>query len=599
MAMIIKNNMSALNTLNKLNENAKELADSLKKVSSGMKINSAGDDASGYAISERMRVQMRGLSQNIANTQNGVSMLKVAEGGVQSTVDILKTLKEKAINAANDTNTDIDRATIQKEVDQSIDQINDNANITFNGMRMLDGAAEVPAANVQEIIVDALASEWIENALEQIEYGFGLKFGQDGTTVNEMDVKFTNESSTTLAYVTNSATNGEAKELSLSINMDYYENMDWDNVNGSINGSRYNYLDRTIVHEMTHAVMAANIKNFNSLPSLIKEGAAELIHGIDDARYNTILRVTNSASNLNTYMNNLAPIDPNPGTETYAAGYVYLRYLTAQSAGRPVDVMKRFMTALDRTSASGQSALDEAIGFASKGHFSGHAALLASMTTDYNAAGSNTAFLEKYCDIRLENGSPDADTGSLAGWDASGTEVLNAEATVTEAGSTKYWKPPLNDQTHINGLTVRWPAGTTGQIGTQVLQVGTKANQVIKLNAFDMRAKAIGVQDEEGNAVSVRTRAAANRAISRFDKALQRALDAQTTIGALQSRLTYTALNLTTASENVQNSESVVRDADMAKEMTAYTKSNVLIQTAQSMLAQANQNSSAVLSLLQ
>ena len=73
----------------------------------------------------------------------------------------------------------------------------------------------------------------------------------------------------------------------------------------------------------------------------------------------------------------------------------------------------------------------------------------------------------------------------------------------------------------------------------------------------------------------------------------------QTTIGALQSRLEYTVRNLTTASENVQSSESVIRDADMAKEMTNYTKHNVLLQAAQSMLAQANQNSSAVLSLLQ
>ncbi|MBQ2008991.1 MAG: flagellin, partial [Selenomonadaceae bacterium] len=140
MAMVVKNNMTAVNTLNILNKNSSALSKSLQKVSSGMKINSAADDASGYAISERMRVQIRSLDQANQNTQNGSSMMKVAEGAVSSTVEILKTLKEKAINAANDSNTDSDRQTIQKELDQSIDQINDNANVTFNGKYLVDGS---------------------------------------------------------------------------------------------------------------------------------------------------------------------------------------------------------------------------------------------------------------------------------------------------------------------------------------------------------------------------------------------------------------------------------------------------------------------------
>ena len=140
MAMVVKNNMSALTTLNTLNKNTNALSKSLQKVSSGMKINSAADDASGYAISERMRVQIRALAPANSNAQNGGSMMKVAEGAVSSTVEILKTLKEKAVNAANDTNTDADRATIQKEMDQSIDQINDNANVTFNGQYLVDGS---------------------------------------------------------------------------------------------------------------------------------------------------------------------------------------------------------------------------------------------------------------------------------------------------------------------------------------------------------------------------------------------------------------------------------------------------------------------------
>ena len=131
------------------------------------------------------------------------------------------------------------------------------------------------------------------------------------------------------------------------------------------------------------------------------------------------------------------------------------------------------------------------------------------------------------------------------------------------------------------------------------MQIGVKANQTINVGMTDMRATALGLQGKDGNCLNVGTREKANAAITVLDNAIQKALDQQTSIGAAESRLEYTAANLTTASENVTNAESTIRDADMAKEMTEYTKNNVLMQAAQSMLAQANQNSSNVLSLLQ
>ena len=131
-----------------------------------------------------------------------------------------------------------------------------------------------------------------------------------------------------------------------------------------------------------------------------------------------------------------------------------------------------------------------------------------------------------------------------------------------------------------------------------VLQTGTRANQAIKVNMSDMRSLALGMKGRDGYVLSVQTQEKANAAINAIETALQKALDEQANLGAVQTRLSYTSSNLTTAAENVQNSESTIRDADMAKEMTEYTKNNVLLQAAQAMLAQANQNSSAVLSLL-
>jgi len=131
------------------------------------------------------------------------------------------------------------------------------------------------------------------------------------------------------------------------------------------------------------------------------------------------------------------------------------------------------------------------------------------------------------------------------------------------------------------------------------LQVGDKANVAIRVGLTDMRSEALGLKGSTGNTLSVGNQAAANAAVNVLDNALQKALNQQTDIGAVSSRMEQTSSNLHIARDNVQASESVIRDADMAREMTEYTKNNVLLQAAQFMLAQANQNSSAVLSLLQ
>ena len=114
-----------------------------------------------------------------------------------------------------------------------------------------------------------------------------------------------------------------------------------------------------------------------------------------------------------------------------------------------------------------------------------------------------------------------------------------------------------------------------------------------------MRASALGLKSKDGkDTISIKTRDDALAAIDAFDNAINSALDQLTSIGAIEARLDYTASNITTSTENVQNAESTIRDADMAKEMTNYTKDNILLQAAQAMLAQANQDASSVLQLL-
>ena len=455
MAMVVKNNMSALSTLNTLNKNTSALSKSLQKVSSGMKINSAADDASGYAISERMRVQIRSLDQANSNAQNGGSMMKVAEGAVSSTVEILKTLKEKAVNAANDTNTDADRATIQKELDQSVDQINDNANVTFNGQYLVDGS---------------------KNSRTD---------GETATTLTNTSLSAKTKTSSTFTSL--AARNGDGLNIHKGDTLTISFVMD----------------GKTYTDELT-------IEDDTTLADAISQKAVTKTGGTAVLSFTGKTKDAGGTETDTTGDSNVIGLDKF-GNEVKTSDGVSALTLTATTAGI-------------------------------KGQIAGFTMYITDNTGKVNKSAN--AVLDAFSEsIRAENSSKDD-----------------------------------------NSI---------------IMQVGTKAGQSIKVGLTDMKATALGLQGEDGSTLSVGNKKDANAAINVLDSAIQKALDQQTTIGAVESRLEYTQSNLTTASENVTAAESTIRDADMAKEMMNYTKNNVLMQAAQSMLAQANQSSSNVLSLLQ
>ena len=436
MAMVVKNNMSAVRTLNTLNSNSNALQTSLKRVASGMKINSAQDDASGYAISERMRVRIRSLDQANQNTQNDSSLMKTAEGAVGNTVEILRALKEKAINAANDSNTDEDRAIIQKEIDQFIDQVDDNALVQFNGKYLVDGSKNNVVSATKTILLN-----------------------QSLSTGTEED--------TALSELRNRA--GDLLEI---VETDKYQ------VSWVINGAT-----------TTTSGEGAGEVTLEDLVGLIGE-AATITKG-DSA----------TQLELNKFNDPVYTPDKTEGIALVAA----TGGVTYQIAGFTISIMD----------------------------------------SNGNVKKAANAALDQFKQYqRAEN--------------------------QTE-GSSK----ALN------------------------FHIGSEANVAIKVGLGDMRAEALGLKGSTGERIQVTTKDLANASINVIENALTKALDQQTTIGAIEARLEYTSTNLTTSSENVQAAESTIRDADMAKEMTEYTKNNVLLQAAQAMLAQANQNSSAVLSLLQ
>jgi flagellin len=139
--MRINHNIASLNTYRQLSTNAGATQKSLEKLSSGLRINRAGDDAAGLAISEKMRGQIRGLEMASKNSQDGISLIQTAEGALNETHDILQRMRELAVQSSNDTNTNSDRGEIQKEIDQLVTEIDRISNTTeFNTKKLLDGS---------------------------------------------------------------------------------------------------------------------------------------------------------------------------------------------------------------------------------------------------------------------------------------------------------------------------------------------------------------------------------------------------------------------------------------------------------------------------
>ena len=444
MGMVVKNNISALNTLNTMNRNNSALSKSLEKVSSGMKINSAADDASGYAISEKMRVQIRSLDQANQNAQNGNKLLKTAEGAVSSTLDILKTLKEKVVNAANDTNTTADRQIIQDELNQAIDQINDNANVTFNGKTLVDGSMNKAIATA--------------------------------TTA-----AFTNQSLSTATAVASTLTQLQDR-----------------------NGN-------TLDIKSTDKIKVSFVQNGRTFTTEYSAGTTAL-------------------------------------TDVFAN-------VTTQAGG--------------------------SYGFGALANAASAIGVDATGTSVYTADG----------------------TSAITAVGASGgTEQQISGFSISVSGVDGNVKKSINEK--LDDFTNTIKAQDKSNNNALTLQIGTSSNQSINVGLSDMRARALGLQGTDATTgvvknIDVTTKDNANVAINVLDTAITKVLSEQTKIGSVESRLDYTSTNLTTASENVSAAESTIRDANMAKEMTEFTKNNILMQASQAMLAQANQSTQNVLSLLQ
>ncbi|TLS50581.1 flagellin [Paenibacillus antri] len=546
--MRINHNIQALNTHRQLTGNTSMAGKSLEKLSSGFRINRAGDDAAGLAISEKMRAQIRGLDMASKNAQDGISLIQTAEGALNETHSILQRMRELADQSANGTNTADDRAALQEEIKQLKDEIDRIGNTTeFNTQKLLNGALK-NAGTINVDIDTTTGASVAKMTAAKLTGGSGMmqtkvasgNFKMETIIVDGTDIKVdwskltTEEKNTLMGISTDATTQNKAKDLIIS------------KINEAIDASGAN------VAHITGYVSGAGTSSGGA--RLVLESGSKGINSKVD------VKISGGVGVLANVMGGASGGSVTSGTSKYNG----TSYAAAQSFDVTVDgiLMKVDIGAITggTTTMSGlaanlQSGINKAI-------------------SGYNKVTNKSAGQEGYMTKVSVSVSDD---GRLV--------VSNENGPVTFKD--------LVGQSVVQDLGLSQAQTESTGNGGVTFQIGANRGQTISFGIGDMRATALGV-----NALDISTATGASQALDKLDSAIKSVSEQRSKMGAVQNRLEHTINNLQTASENLTAAESRIRDVDMAKEMMDFTKSNILSQAAQAMLAQANQQPQGVLQLL-
>ncbi|MCR4508978.1 flagellinolysin [Pseudomonas sp. 32.2.56] len=556
--LTVNTNISSSFTRRQLESNSTALGTSLQRLSTGQRINSAKDDAAGLQISNRLTSQVRGLNVATRNANDGISLLQVAEGALQSVTDALQRIRSLGLQAMNGSNGASERSALDQEAQQLLQEINRvNETTTFAGRKVFDqGTFSVLGDLDQRAVLNALKGFWISEGEQRVFDAFGLT--ADGA---ELEITFTNDSSSqALASVSGtSGAGGKIFDQVLNVNLAYFDASTLPN-----GGSTPQYTDRVIAHEMAHAVMGRTM-NFAGLPSWFIEGTAEAVQGADERLAGDTAGGTNTAAILAAF--NADDVSASAG---YSGGYAAVRYMHDEIKAAGGKGIKDIMGYLQKNSGS---TLDQALTNASKGAFTS----LADFETKF---GADIATYVASLDLT------NADTGAIGGFDADGGDVLTAENVLLNQGTglpgSKGFKLVEPELFNVNGVG--------GNAITQ-FQVGAEAYETIQVgfSAFSADAMALSRLDLSKTP---------GLAVMDIDDALAYIDRQRGYMGALQNRLESTINNLQSIAENAAASRSRILDTDFAAETSNLVSRQIIQQAAQSVLAQANQRPQAVLSLL-
>lgn len=543
--MRIQHNIASLNSYRNYTNNTNAVSKNLEKLSSGYRINRAGDDAAGLAISEKMRAQITGLETAQKNAADGVSLVQTAEGALTEVHSMLNRMVELADQSANGTyDNTVDRANLQKEIKDlkaEIDRIADGTN--FNGINLLDGTL-----GGKGNIAGKLG---IENSI--------------ATTSVTKSVAIKNNKAATKAGDTFSYTiawkEGDV-EKSKTIELKAKNDTTW----VAADGTEYTTAATAQGTELSQAVLA-EMKKDSSLTSAfdISENAGVLT-------FNS--KAVGSAGAVVTALSV-------SGTQADATGGIIdgQNSKVGQDSQQILDFAD--VTVVDgSTNAVKAEDAEKAI---------------------FEVDGKKFMFAKTGTKAEnLKDIPSDVTVITLAGNNyAADNDAANVAATIGRVTGKKFELAAATDAaTGVTKNDIIFKGTETLSKGGQslTLQIGDTSADYNQLEVAikDCHVATLGIAD-----IDIGTQAGAKAAVDVIKNAINYVSDVRGTLGATQNRLEHTINNLSVTTENMTAAESRIRDVDVAKEMMSYTKNNILVQSAQAMLAQANQTPQGVLQLLQ
>ena len=579
--MVVQHNLQAMNANRMLGITTKEASGSTEKLSSGYRINRAADDAAGLAISEKMRKQIRGLSQASSNAEDGISCVQTAEGALAEVQDMLQRMNELAVQAANGTNSATDRQYIQDEFDQLIEEIDRVAETTkFNETYLLKGDDTKPTKNMY---ITNYSVTYTKNDLPNNIKGIDYKTNYVGTNNIYIVSSSIYSTSSNISLTGNKIQNGDditkymekvkvgntkdTNKTGATLNTTSYVafvNVELDSdvqkgSNGNVNGHGQTNVTKDLSTDGTTSTVRANRDLF--IYNTANSTVTRITEGTDMTEYlNTDNTMKDKYRLVDVLYGDEKKVDSKAATST--------RVQTSITNNQPFawtdNYLERDVSSKQLYDADGQIVSGVALNkfFDENGNYKGGLYTSAqARAIDEVFANANDPRAKQLKDI---GGNVTAATIN-AYITQSSTQVAAALDVELHAGS---------DSDRNNKVQVELSTLTAAGLG------------IDKLASYN-----IGIVDSTGNN--------ATDAIDVIADALNMVSRQRSALGAVQNRLEHTIKNLDNVVENTTSAESAIRDTDMAEEMVKYSNSNILQQAGQSMLAQANQANQGVLSLLQ
>ncbi len=549
--MRINNNIMALNTHRQLSINNTNTQKSLEKLSSGYRINRAGDDAAGLAISEKMRAQIRGLNMASKNAQDGISLIQTAEGALTETHAILQRMRELATQAANDTNVEADRDEIQKEINQLTSEINRIGNTTeFNTMKLLNGdrAAASEYTSFESVLTSMTAAD--------LHFGEGISFTGTGIQPAFKENKITIDN-THAAWSPTADLAGGGKVTIQKIDSDQLQVLITSDTGAT---EQLSIDDKIKVNENGNFVYNSHGISFEisgaDYQKMNVGDKVELTISEDDITAGEKSTVNDFTINaVASEGDTRAAVEGFAVDSTAAGAYKDARTVTAAwstTGGKLVVTIK---------DAEGNALAEDTIDYDGTDAY------------EYNNHGISFK-------ITANNATEVAFTKALDTKQEEVTVAVEDKSLAFQVGANENQAMVLDiNDMRASKLGISSKEATEGFALTKAVTDGTN-----------------NVASEY--ALSVATHKDAASAITVLDKALGQVSSERAKLGAVQNRLEHTINNLDASAENLSAAESRVRDVDMAKEMMEFTKQNILTQAATAMLAQANMAPQTVLKLL-